>query len=248
MTEGWMQGDSATQAFYRPLETFETRFGTMLDEIRALGFDALDLWAAHLHADWATDEHLMIAKDLLSSKNLRVISLAAGAKDVESLKGFCNIATTLGAGVLAGGSPMLATARDEAIAILKDYNVKLGIENHPEKTPADLLRQIGDGGEGTIGAAPDTGWWATQGYSAPEALRELLSVTWTVHLKDVRSVGTHETCRLGNGVVDIPGCVQMIKDYGYTGPIGIEHEPESFDPREDVRESKARLVEWLAQA
>jgi sugar phosphate isomerase/epimerase len=244
MTEGWMQGDTATQAFYKPVETFEVRFGAMLAEIKALGFEAIDLWAAHLHPSWATEAHLTSAKALLAQHKLRVMSLAAGARDAESLQGFCHIAATLGATALAGGSPMLQTARAEAIAILKDYGVKLGIENHPEKTPAELLAQIGEG-EGVIGAAPDTGWWATQGYSAPDALRELLDVTWTVHLKDVKAAGAHETCRLGDGVADIPGCVQVIREHGYTGPIGIEHEPESFDPREDVRVSKERLERWL---
>ena len=38
MTEGWMQGDAATQAWYRPLDTFGSRFGAMLDEVVALGF------------------------------------------------------------------------------------------------------------------------------------------------------------------------------------------------------------------
>lgn len=245
MTGGWGQGDTATQAFYRPLKTFETRFGAMLDEIEALGFSALDLWGAHLHASWATDDHLRIAKELLDSKGLTVISLAAWTDSAETLRGFCRVAQGVGAGIIAGGAPFLAEHRSDAVAILKDYSMKLGVENHPEKTPDDLLKQIGDGGDGTIGAAPDTGWWGTQGYSAPDALRELLPVSLTVHLKDVKAQGAHETCRLGDGIVDVEGCVSVLKKHSYTGPIGIEHEPETFDPSEDVQESKARLEKWM---
>jgi hypothetical protein len=44
MTEGWMQGEGATQAYFRPLETFRERFDILLADIRALDFEALDLW------------------------------------------------------------------------------------------------------------------------------------------------------------------------------------------------------------
>ncbi len=247
MTEGWGQGDSATQAFYKPLETFEVRFGAMLDEVKALGFNALDLWGAHLHANWATDEHLRMARALLDAKGLSVISLAAWTDSADTLQGFCRVAQGVGADIIAGGAPFLATHRSEAVAILKDYGVRLAIENHPEKTPDELLRQIADGGDGSVGAAPDTGWWGTQGYSAPDALRELLSVSLTVHLKDVKAQGAHETCRLGDGIADIEGCVRVLKEYAYSGPIGIEHEPETFDPREDVQVSKARIEKWLKE-
>ena len=38
MSEGWGQGDKATQAWFSPLNTFEERFGAMLAEVSALGF------------------------------------------------------------------------------------------------------------------------------------------------------------------------------------------------------------------
>ena len=49
MEKGWMQGDDATQAWFSPLATFAERFDAMLGEVKALGFSAIDLWAAHLH-------------------------------------------------------------------------------------------------------------------------------------------------------------------------------------------------------
>ena len=33
MTEGWMQGDNATQAYFRPIETYAARFEEMIAEI-----------------------------------------------------------------------------------------------------------------------------------------------------------------------------------------------------------------------
>ncbi|MER3553563.1 MAG: sugar phosphate isomerase/epimerase [Meiothermus sp.] len=247
MTEGWMQGDTATQNYFRPLETFPERFGAMLGEIKAMGFEALDLWGAHLNAAWATPEHVAIAKDLLSQHGLRVLSFATWVGSVEALEATCKLAQAMEVPLIAGGAPMLKDKRPEAVARLETYGVKLGVENHPEKSPAEVLDLIGDGAGGLLGAACDTGWWATQGYSCPQAIRELGEHLFTVHLKDVKTAGAHKTCRLGDGVADIEGCVRALQGIGYGGDIGIEHEPETFDPTADVVESKRRLEAWLGR-
>jgi L-ribulose-5-phosphate 3-epimerase len=245
MTEGWMQGDGATQDFFKPLETFRDRFGAMLAEVKAMGFGALDLWGAHLHPDWASDEHLKIARELLDAHSLKVTALAAWCGSLEQLEGFCRIAVAVGSPVIGGGAPLLKEFRAEAIAVLKKYNVKLALENHPEKTPAEMFAQIGDGGDGMIGTACDTGWWGTQGFDAAQAIRELGKHLFAVHLKDVQTAGAHDTCKFGAGVVDIQACVQAMREVGYAGPIGIEHEPEHHDPTQDVLESKAMLEAWI---
>lgn len=247
MTQGWMQGDGATQAHFSPLETFSERFGKMLDEIKAMGFSALDLWGAHLNFAWASDEHIAQAKAALSERGMTVCSIANGMAKIEALEGFCRVASGLGVGVIAGGAPFMREQRAEGIAILKNYGVKLGIENHPEKSVQELLEQIGDGADGYIGASPDTGWWGTYAVSAPQAMRELKEHLFTVHLKDVKAAGGHETCRLGDGVADIAGCVRVLREIGYSGPMGIEHEPENFDPTQDVIDSRKRIEGWLKE-
>jgi L-ribulose-5-phosphate 3-epimerase len=246
MTEGWMQGDGATQDFFKPPETFHERFGAMLAEVKGMGFQSIDLWGAHLHPNWATTEHLNAAKDALQTHGLRVSSLAAWVGTLEGLEGFCRVANAVGAPMLAGGAPLLSTHRAEFVAVLKHHNVKMAIENHPEKSVSEVLGVIGDGADGFIGAAPDTGWWGTQGVNAAQALRELRDHTLIVHLKDVLEVGEHNTCRFGDGIVDIRACAQAIKEIGYDGVIGIEHEPEDHDPTEDILESKRLLEGWLS--
>ncbi|MEZ4632131.1 MAG: hypothetical protein R2880_15720 [Deinococcales bacterium] len=173
MSEGWMQGDKATQDYYRPLESFAERFDAMLAEVADMGFKAIDLWGAHLHPDWATREHLGIAKDRLKTHGLKVTSMAAWCASLAHVEGFSRVSSAIGSPIIAGGAPILREYRAEAVAILKNYGVKLALENHPEKNSQELLSQIADGAEGFVGAAPDTGWWATQNYSAAKALHEL---------------------------------------------------------------------------
>src|SRR5919206_1382712 len=187
MTGGWGEGDHATNEYFSPIETFAGRFDELLHDIRAMGFEAIDLWNAHLNWAWATDAHIATARELLAKHNLPVLSLAGGfGATRQEIEAACKLATALGAHILAGSTPLLAKDRATAVAILKQHGVKLAIENHPgEKTPADVLRQIGDGGDGTLGTAVDTGWWGTQGYDAARAIEELGEHILCVHLKDV---------------------------------------------------------------
>jgi sugar phosphate isomerase/epimerase len=250
MTAGWMQGDRATQEYFRPVETFGERFAALLGEIKALGFGALDLWLAHLHPHWATAEHVALAREQLAQHQLTVTSLAGGfGNTAAEAEASCRLATALGTTILGGNSGLLHTDRPTLIAILQTHGCRLGIENHPEKTPQELLDQIGDAannGHGAIGACVDTGWFGTQGFDSVLALAELRDHLLHIHLKDVLAAGAHHTCRYGRGIVPIRACVRTLERIGYTGPLSVEHEPETFDPTEDCKANLRLLKRWLA--
>jgi sugar phosphate isomerase/epimerase len=122
--------------------------------------------------------------------------------------------------------------------------LRFALENHPEPTPQAVLEKIGDRPE--LGVCVDTGWFGTQGYDAARAIEELADRVLHVHLKDVLHVGEpHETCRYGDGVVDVEGCVHALRRLGYAGAISVEHEPETYDPSTDVAAMRVQLEEWL---
>lgn len=247
MTRGWGQGDKATQEYFRPIETFAERFDALLAEITGLGFRAIDLWTAHLNPSWATPEHLAAARGLLTSYNLPVVSLAGWfGSTMEELEATCRIAQALGCPVLGGSTSMLEKDRAATVAALKAYGLVLGLENHPEKTPDELRAKIGDGGDGTIGACVDTGWFGTQGYDAARALEELCDVLVHVHLKDVQAAGAHDTCGFGKGVVPIVECVAALRRIAYAGAIGVEHEPERSNPNDEAVAGRELLERLLA--
>ncbi len=246
MTRGWGEGDTAANDYFRPLETFPQRFEGLLQEIKPLGFSAIELWLAHLNPRWATVQHVSAAKELLRTYGLQVVSLAGGfGNSREELEAVCQLAAALDVPILAGGCPYLDKDRPASIALLKKYHLKLAHENHPEKDPQEVLDRIGDGGDGTIGAAVDTGWFATQNYDAAQAIRILGRHIFHVHLKDVRRAGAHDTCRFGEGVVPLRQCVQALRQIGYQGAISVEHEPESSNPDQDVVASRQMLEGWL---
>src|SRR3712207_2868759 len=101
MTGGWGQGDRATNEHFRPIDTFAQRFEEILLDVKAMGFDALDLWTGHLNPAWASEEHITIAGDLLRRHQLQVASLAGGFGSTrEELEASCRLAVAVGTNIL----------------------------------------------------------------------------------------------------------------------------------------------------
>ena len=239
----WMVGDAATQQHFKDSDSFAERFDQLMSEIQQLGYSTIDLWGAHLHYRWATTEHYEAARASLASRGIRVNSLAAWCHSLESLEGFCRVANEVGADIIAGGSPTLTEQRPEAEAILAGSGVRFAIENHPEKHPDEVLSVIGD--SEVIGSCPDSGWWAIQGFHPPEAIRRLADRILTVHLKDVDGA-THKGRRPGDGIADIDGCLEALASIGYEGAVGVEHEPDGWDPSDDLAFAHQMLSDWTA--
>ena len=257
MPGGWGQGDTATQEFFRPLATFGERFDAMLGEIRALGFDAMDLWGAHLHYTWATPEHVALAKSLLAKHGLRVVSYATWVPGgAAELRAACRVCRELGIPLIGGFVELVSTDRAAAVGVLREFGVIYGYENHPETSAEAVLARIGTGDEDVIGLAVDTGWFGTHGVDGVGAIRALAARIKHVHLKDVKARRAeksgspmvdlgHETCRLGDGVVGVEVIAKQLVALGYRGAISVEHEPEHFDPRPDCEASLGLLRGWI---
>lgn len=115
---------------------------------------------------------------------------------------------------------MVQSDRTALVATLREFGLVFGYENHPEKSPAEILTKIGDTDMDVIGVTVDTGWFGTQNFDGVAALRQLAPRLKHIHLKDVtarRAEKTgypmidmgHETCRLGAGIVGIEACLRL---------------------------------------
>jgi L-ribulose-5-phosphate 3-epimerase len=247
MTDGWMQGDGSTQDYFRPVETFKTRFEGYIRDVDALGYTAIDLWLAILSPSWATEAHFQAAREVLAQYHMPVVSLAGwfgGTR--EEFDASCRLAKAVGATILGGMTGLLQSDRAYLAEKLRAEGLRFGYENHPEKNPAEVLAKIGDTDTDVIGTAVDTGWYGTNDYDAAQAIQMLSGRLIHVHLKDVRAAGAHDTCRFGEGVVPIERCVQVLRQIDYDGPLSVEHEPEQFDPSEDMKANLQLLKGWLA--
>lgn len=249
----WGQAEQATVAWMRPIETFAARFGGILDDIRQMGFDHIDLWLGHLHPRWATEEHIAAAQAALAARGLQVSSLAGGfGATPAEFEQFCRLANAMGTRILGGGTPLtnLDAAPDDRRAMIRlceQYDVIMAIENHPEKTPAEVLAKIGSDSQGHIATCVDTGIWANYDYDPLRAIEELAPHIVHVHLKDCPAVGSNASCGYGHGIVPLRRCVERLLEQGYTGGFSVEHEPAHADPTIEVVESLAMLKSWLGE-
>jgi sugar phosphate isomerase/epimerase len=247
MTEGWSQGQKAAEAWYRPESTFSERFDEFVGAVRDLGFTVIDLWTGQLHWGWATEEQIRTAKKILDARGVAVASYAGyfgdTAADVERAG---LLARSVGTDILGGNTRLLREDREDLVPVLESTGTRLGFENHPdEKDAADVLTVIDRFSSERVGACLDTGWFGTHGTDAPEALGALFDRLIHLHLKDVFAAGAHDTCTLGDGVVDVEACARFLAERGWDGTISVEHEPEDRDPTPEIVLSRQRLLSWI---
>ena len=246
----WAQCVRALSRYYRPLETFPERFEALLLEVKALGYNSMDIWQpAILNWQWVKASHIEAARDLLERHEMAVTSLAGefGKTRVE-FHASCLLAANLGAPILSGMTDLLYSERAFIAATLKDFDLKLALENHPETSAQQMLDQIGDGADGRIGTAVDTGWYATRGYDVVKAIRELKGRILHVHLKDVLPGDKHVNCGYGKGIVPLEQCVQALVESGYSGDYSVENHALDHDPREELRASRQLVEQWLTDS
>ncbi len=240
--KNWSQSVATVNEYYKTLDTFADRFEKMLQGVQALGFSALDIWTAgQLNWAWATPEHIAIAKNLLEKYDFTVTSLSGEfGQTREEFESACRLALGINTSLLSGTLPLLFTDRAYVVEKLRDYDLGLAIENHPERHPTEMLEKIGDGAEGRIGTSIDTGWYATQGYDAAQAIYDLKDHLLHIHLKDVLA-GEHINCGYGKGIVPIDRCLNALKEIGYPHDISVENHTFDHDPTDELR----LALEWV---
>jgi sugar phosphate isomerase/epimerase len=126
-----------------------------------------------------------------------------------------------------------AEAMDLIEKLVKEYDMTMGIHNHPKRPndpsyrqwdPEHVLSQV-EGRDPRIGACVDTGHFVRSGIKPVDAMRILEGRVMSLHLKDLHefSRGGHDM-PFGMGVSDVPGILEELKRQGFEGHIAIEYE------------------------
>lgn len=244
----WEQCVEALTAYYQPIETFLQRFDALLDQVQRMGFQKMDVWQpAVLNWQWATSRHIEDARSIIENRGMEITSLAGefGVSRAE-FDSACRLAHAIGTPLLSGTTALLSGDRSFVIETLKRYDLRLAIENEVETAPAQILEQIGENSSGWLGAAVDTGWWATHNYDVVQALHELKGFVFHVHLKDVLPGPEHINCGYGKGCVPIADCVRALIATGYSGVVSLENHSLDHDPTSELIEGKRMLEELMA--
>lgn len=227
----WMDQHHRTMA-----ETNEAAWRAICGEIADAGYSAVEVWEAHAAPEVMNEAKAKAWKRIMADAGLTPIGYAGQFREQAT-----RVCQWLGIDRINGGTGNLSP--QDMTDLARATGVGFNLENHPQKSTAEILEQIG-GGNDVLGVCIDTGWLGTQGVDAPAIIAECGQLVRHVHMKDVVAAGGHETCLLGSGRVDLIGCVRELKRLGYDGWYAWEDEPEDRNPMDTAAANR----QWLEAA
>lgn len=150
----------------------------------------------------------------------------------------------------------------EAGAIAADHGLRAHFHNHVGthvETPDEVERLIAELTTDKVDICFDGGHYAYGGGDPIAFVHRHRERIGYVHLKDVDPVVLHDArarelsfldalrefvfCELGEGMVDIPGMVQTLRDGGYRGWLVVEQDTTPRDATVSARANRAYLRE-----
>jgi inosose dehydratase len=110
---------------------------------------------------------------------------------------------------------------------------------HPNSPPGSVFRNKEDYQKlldnldtHVVGFAPDTGHIVKGGMDVVEIIKSYISIVKHVHFKDITA--SNKWTAMGNGIIDFPQIVKILKDFGYTGWIMVEEESQQAEADPDT--------------
>lgn len=213
--------------------TDEAAWAAICREIAAAGFSAVEVWEAHAAPESLDQAKARQWKRILDDHGLRPIGYGGGLRPETT-----QICQWLGIPQINGG--LRGQTPEQATALCQETGVRFNLENHPEKTAGEALAKVGGGNE-WLGLCVDTGWFGTQAANVPAQIRAGGKLVRNMHVKDVKAAAAHETCLLGDGVVEVASCLAALRESGYIGWYSWEDEPEDRNPFD----SAVRNRKWI---
>ena len=180
----------------------------------------------------ASEETIQKVKDKLAQHKIRAVNYGVVGipKDEAEARKLFTWAKTMGLRAVTTES---VDAIDTIEKMVKEFDIMVGFHDHPRRPddpnykmwdPNYILSVVKDR-DPRIGSCADTGHWVRSHLKPVDCLRILKGRIISSHLKDLNEMGlkAHDV-PYGEGVSDIPGILQELKDQGFKGNISIEYE------------------------
>jgi sugar phosphate isomerase/epimerase len=139
--------------------------------------------------------------------------------------------------------------------LVAEYDIPIGIHNHGPRARYSKISDVADivkDRHPKIGACVDTGHYLRSDESPVEAIERLSNRLYGVHLKDVRTVNADGRRKkiftiVGQGDLDVLGCLRVLKKLNYQGCLALEYEENEQNPLSDIAVSLAAVREAAAK-
>ena len=217
---------------------------TALDKIAAAGGKTVEFFPGQI-LDKAVDEKLKFDHNTtveqrapvkaklkalgLTPAGYGVVRLANNEAEVRKIFDF---AKDMSIGVVV--SEPAEDAFDLIEKIVKEYDIKMAIHNHPKRPldrayrywdPEHVLSLVKDR-DPRLGSCADIGHWVRSGVKPVDAIRLLKGRIFDSHVKDLTAFGDPKAHDMiwGTGQSDIPAVLNAFKEIGFHGPLAAEYE------------------------
>jgi sugar phosphate isomerase/epimerase len=131
---------------------------------------------------------------------------------------------------------------EECLPLAEKYQVKICFEIHSPATPDKFLKVMKQFNSPYLGLVPDFSAWYYAGGLSLDSFKKCLPYTIHVHGKAHAIIGD----KGDEPTIPYRALMTTLKDYGYTGSIVAEYEPEAFNPAaSNIRKGVESLVKYI---
>ncbi|HTD67466.1 MAG TPA: sugar phosphate isomerase/epimerase [Candidatus Limnocylindria bacterium] len=204
----------------------------------------------------SSDETIAKVQAKLKEHGIKAVNYGVvGGKDEAEWRKIFEFGKKLG---LYGITTEDATKLDMIEPLVKEFDIKVGIHDHPRRKDnpnyrvwdPNYILEVTKDRDARIGACADTGHWQSSGLNPVWCLRVLKGRVISSHMKDKTDFGNKQwtgkdehDVPYGTGVGEIGRCLDELKKQNFEGNISIEYEYNWTASVPDIK----KCVEFVKQ-
>ncbi|MCS7032638.1 MAG: sugar phosphate isomerase/epimerase [Phycisphaerae bacterium] len=226
---------------FKPLPDF-------LSKLKECGVEATELCGVHV--DFSEPDCFRESIEHIASANVRIVCIGVQYLTGEKEKDrpgfeFCRMAG-VGNMSISFGPEAFPAGLKHISELAEEYDLLLGIHNHGGRDwlgNRQMLKHVLDRCSPRIGLHLDTAWALDSGEDPCQLIEEFAGRLSGVHVKDFvfdRS-GKPQDVVIGEGNLDLPRMMNLLRTSGFTGPLVIEYEADVENPVPALRRCVQKL-------
>jgi inosose dehydratase len=223
------------------LRGYKTR--EALEHTKSLGLKYWESYSGHIPLS-TLPKSIAESKALLNEFGIKLMAYGVvdfDANETKSREKF-DFAKAMGLTAFSANPQKDKETFDLLDKLVAEYDVAIAIHNHGPRARYSKIKDVADivkDRHPKIGACVDTGHYLRSDENPVEALEQLSKRLFGVHLKDVRTVERNGRRRkqftiLGQGDLDILGCLRVLKRINYQDCLSLEYEENEKNPLSDI--------------
>lgn len=188
--------------------------------------------------------HIATQKEILAKGGITMLSYGVVGFDAneDAARRIFDFAKAMGIVSLSADPAKDSKTFDMLDKLVAEYDIAIAIHNHGPghryNKISDVVDMVKDR-HPKIGGCVDTGHYLRSDESPVEAIERLGKRVFGVHLKDVKTIETDgkkakQFKILGEGDLDVLGCLNALKKLDYQYCLAIEYEENAQNPLSDL--------------